>query len=424
MWRGFVPGQAQHAAKCGSHEAGCHEFFQGTGLGNVERPAHELAATPVVFRPLQLCYMRSLSSLRAALVRHHDPGGDFGGRHEPINYTPCRSRAVNIKHGTTVKGERVLLSASVYVMFNSGFGGRVARPPGAEIRLRLRRLRDTNIYTLANRDGLQWALSERKVAVVFSIRWLYLNRSGVGTLVTMGSAGSKCPSPKWTTRRRRSILMNIHDAVRGTVTLTVIMCAMSINAGGSEARVSGWTPGATAQVGQLGPFIPATFVDLNTGQEYSVVMLATEIEPGVGAVSFALSNGFAPGGPQPGDGLIGLGDGVRLSFCSTLGPTAQLGVQNGMLSGNQPGAGIKCGEAPNQIVSINSHAAVCQADVTLHGFAHINAPYPPFVGNLTIQVRLQHQGASARIQVTIFTFTGKIVLSGSLSGTVAIGACS
>jgi len=98
-----------------------------------------------------------------------------------------------------VKGERVLLSASVYVMFNSGFGGRVARPPGAEIRLRLRRLRDTNIYTLANRDGLQWALSERKVAVVFSIRWLYLNRSGVGTLVTMGSAGSKCPSPKWTT---------------------------------------------------------------------------------------------------------------------------------------------------------------------------------------------------------------------------------
>jgi hypothetical protein len=153
-------------------------------------------------------------------------------------------------------------------------------------------------------------------------------------------------------------------------------------------------------------------------------MVATEHEPGVGVVWFALSDAFTPGGPQPGDGLIGLGDGVGLSFCSTLGPTAQLGVQNGILSGNQPGAGIKCGEAPSQVVSINSHAAVCEADVTLHGFAHINAPYPPFVGNLTIQVRVQQHGTSARIRVTIFTFTGKITLSGPLAGTVAVGACS
>ena len=217
--------------------------------------------------------------------------------------------------------------------------------------------------------------------------------------------------------------MKVQDAIPGMVALTVIVCVMSINAGRSEARVSGPTLGATVQMGQLGPFIPATFTDRNTGVEYSVAMFATATEPGVGTVSFALSDTFTPGGPQPGDGLIGLGDGVRLSFCSTLGPTAQLGVQNGVLSGNQPGAGIKCGEAPSQVVSITSHAAVCEAKVTLHGFAHINAPYPPFVGNLTMHVRVHQQGTSARISVTIFTFTGKITLSGPLSGTVAVGAC-
>src|SRR5262249_42062602 len=74
--------------------------------------------------------------------------------------------------------------------------------------------------------------------------------------------------------------------------------------------------------------------------------------------------------------------------------------------------------------SMMATAAEIDADVTLHGFAHINAPYPPFLGNLTTQVRVQQQGPSARVSVTIFTFTGKIILNGSLSGTVAIGACS
>ena len=84
--------------------------------------------------------------------------------------------------------------------------------------------------------------------------------------------------------------MNVRDATRGTVALTVIVCVMSINAGRSEARVSGPTLGATVQVGQLGPFIPATFTDRNTGVEYSVAMFATATEPGVGTVSFALSD--------------------------------------------------------------------------------------------------------------------------------------
>jgi hypothetical protein len=66
----------------------------------------------------------------------------------------------------------------------------------------------------------------------------------------------------------------------------------------------------------------------------------------------------------------------------------------------------------------------CEADITVHGFAHINAPYPPFVGNLTIRVRVQQQTAAARIWVTIFTFTGRIDLSGPLSGPVAVGTCS
>jgi hypothetical protein len=218
--------------------------------------------------------------------------------------------------------------------------------------------------------------------------------------------------------------MNVQNAILGMVALTVMVCGMSLTAGRSAARVSGSPPGAAVQVGQLGPFSPATFTDLKTGVEYSVALFATETEPGVGTISFALSDAFTPGGPQPGDGVIGLGDGVRLSFCSTLGPTAQLGVQNGVVSGNQPGAGIKCGEAPSQVVRIHSHAAVCEAEVTLHGFAHINAPYPPFVGNLTIQVRVRQQGASASIRVTIFTFTGKITLSGPLAGAVAVGGCS
>src|SRR5262249_54721983 len=152
--------------------------------------------------------------------------------------------------------------------------------------------------------------------------------------------------------------MNVRNAARATAALTVILCALSVKPGESAVRVSGRTPDATVQVGQFRPFIPATFVDVNTGQAFYVEMLATETEPGVGVVSFALSTGFTPG-PQAGDGLIGFGDGVRLSFCSTLGPTALLGVQNGVLSGNQPGAGIRCGETPNQIVRINSHARVC-----------------------------------------------------------------
>src|SRR2546422_4032016 len=133
--------------------------------------------------------------------------------------------------------------------------------------------------------------------------------------------------------------MNVQDAIPGMVALAVTVCVMSLTAGGAEARGSGPTPGATVQVGQLGPFSPATFPDRKTGVEYSVALFATETEPGVGTVSFALSDAFTPGGPQPGDGVIGLGEGVRLSFCSTLGPTAQLGVQNGVVSGNQPGAG-------------------------------------------------------------------------------------
>ncbi len=218
--------------------------------------------------------------------------------------------------------------------------------------------------------------------------------------------------------------MDVQSGVQGMGTVLAFICVMSTNGWGAEARVSTPSPGATAQVGQVSPFVPATFTDRDTGQEYFVALSATETQSGVGAVSFALSTVFTPGGPQPGDGLIGLGDEASLSFCSTFGPTAQLGVQNGVVSGNQPGAGIKCGEAPNQVVSINSNAAACRADITLHGFAHINAPSPPFVGNLTVQVRIQQHGASALISVTVFTFTGQIVLSGRLSGAVAVGACT
>jgi hypothetical protein len=208
--------------------------------------------------------------------------------------------------------------------------------------------------------------------------------------------------------------------------LTIGLWAIGVDAGIPDARVSASSAGATVNVGQVSPFTPATFTDVKTGREYFVALFATESEPGVGTVWFALSDAFTPGGPVAGDGLIGVGAGgapVTLSFCSTLGPTAQAGVQGGELFGTQPGAGIRCGETPQQVVTVTSHA-VCEADVTVHGFAHINAPYPPFVGNLTMRVRVQQQKGSAMIWVTIFTFTGKIDLSGRLSGPVAAGPCS
>jgi hypothetical protein len=220
--------------------------------------------------------------------------------------------------------------------------------------------------------------------------------------------------------------MRIRGIGRGMIALTISLFAIGVDAGIPDVRVSSSGSGATVHVGQVSPFTPATFTDLNTGEEYFVALFATEIEPGVGAVWFALSDAFTSGGGAAGDGVIGVGDAtapVTLSFCSTLGPTAQAGVQNGELFGTQPGGGIKCGEAPRQVVTVTSHA-VCEADITVHGFAHINAPYPPFVGNLTIRVRVQQQTAAARIWVTIFTFTGRIDLSGPLSGPVAVGTCS
>jgi len=220
--------------------------------------------------------------------------------------------------------------------------------------------------------------------------------------------------------------MKVYHAIRGAAGLTVMILATSVHAEDAAPRVRSGMAGAMAQVGHLTPvFTPATFRDQNSGQQYFVALFATETESGVGSVAFALSDAFTPGGPQPGDGLIGLGD-ARLSFCSTFGPTAQLGVQKGVLSGSPAGAGTRCDEAPSQVVAISSHASACQADVTLHGFAHINAPYPPFVGNLTVDVRVHQQRAAARISVTIHTFTGKIVLSGPLAGPgpVAIGTCS
>ena len=230
--------------------------------------------------------------------------------------------------------------------------------------------------------------------------------------------------------------MKVSHAIRGTIGLTVILLATGVHAADSPDRVGGGTPGATARVGpQLTPgFMPATFTDRNSGQEYFVALFATETESGVGRVLFALSDVFTPDNPQRGDGVIGLGD-ARLSFCSTFGPTAQLGVKNGVFFGSGAGAGTTCGEAPNQVVAISSHGSACQADITLHGFAHINAPNPPFVGNLTVDVRVQQQsrkrerrdgpqGTAATISVTIHTFTGQIVLSGPLSGPVAIGTCS
>src|SRR5262249_16826481 len=237
----------------------------------------------------------------------------------------------------------------------------------------------------------------------------------------------------------RSIAMNVYHAIRGTVGVTLIILVTSVHASDSADRVRGGTPGATAQVGpQLMPgFTPAPFTDSNSGQKYSVAVFGTETGCGVGSVLFALSDAFTSNDPRPGDGVIGLGDG-RLSFCSTLGPTAQVGVKNGVLFGSRAGAegaGTTCGEAPSQVVAISSHGSACQADVTLHVFAHINAPYPPFVGNLTVDLHVERQprkperldvrqGAAASISVTIHTFTGKIVLSGPLSGPVAIGTCS
>jgi hypothetical protein len=220
--------------------------------------------------------------------------------------------------------------------------------------------------------------------------------------------------------------MRIRGIGRGMIALTISLGAIGVDAGIPDARVSSSNSGATVHLGRVSPFTPATFTDLKTGQEYFVALFATEIEPGVGTVWFALSDAFTPGGGAAGDGLIGVGAAgapVTLSFCSTLGPTAQAGVQDGELFGTQPGAGIRCGEAPRQVVTVTSHT-VCEADVTVHGFAHINAPYPPFVGNLTMRVRVQQQTGSARIWVTIFTFTGKIDLSGPLSGPVAVGTCS
>jgi len=220
--------------------------------------------------------------------------------------------------------------------------------------------------------------------------------------------------------------MRIRGIERGMIVLTISLWAIGVDAGTPHARISSSSSGATVDVGRVSPFTPATFTDLNTGQQYFVALFATESEPAVGTVWFALSDAFTPGGSTAGDGLIGVGAAgapVTVSFCSTLGPTAQAGAQGGELFGNQPGAGIRCGEAPRQVVRITSHA-VCEADITVHGFAHINAPYPPFVGNLTMRVRVQQQTASARIWVTIFTFTGTIDLSGPLSGPVAVGTCS
>jgi hypothetical protein len=163
--------------------------------------------------------------------------------------------------------------------------------------------------------------------------------------------------------------MRIRGIGRGMIALTISLCAIGVDTGIPDARVSSSGSGATVHVGHVSPFTPATFTDLNTGEEYFVALFATEIEPGVGAVWFALSDAFTSGGGAAGDGVIGVGDAtapVTLSFCSTLGPTAQAGVQNGELFGTQPGGGIKCGEAPRQVVTVTSHA-VCEADITVHG---------------------------------------------------------
>jgi len=213
---------------------------------------------------------------------------------------------------------------------------------------------------------------------------------------------------------------------RGLVAIVIGFWAIDVDQGVPVARVSAASAGGTVTVGQVSPFTPATFTDVKTGRQYFVALSATESEPGAGPVWFALSDAFTPGGPVAGDGLIGVaasGVPVILSFCSTLGPTAQAGVQGGELFGSQPGAGIRCGETPQQVVTVTSHA-VCEADVTVHGFAHINAPYPPFVGNLTMGIRVQQQRGSAMISVTIFTFTAKIDLTGRLSGPVVVGTCS
>ena len=114
---------------------------------------------------------------------------------------------------------------------------------------------------------------------------------------------------------------------------------------------------------------------------------------------------------------VGKGDaflylkGPGLTACDVHGPAAEPNLV--------PLPAVVCGGSHGMSVAIDG----CRAKVALHGYVHSDHPHITFIGLTCIDLVVEKLDRSYEIEITIYTPKGPIVLSGTLTGSVAMDTC-
>lgn len=176
------------------------------------------------------------------------------------------------------------------------------------------------------------------------------------------------------------------------IRLRALALAGTVAALGFSGDVSAQhTGGGTANVAA-----GAVLEDASTGLQHTVQLSGGESPTaGIGFVQLFLSGG-------------------GLQVCTVNG--------GGPLTPGQPVPTPNCGQAGGQLVAIDK----CSATFVAHGSAHIDAPHTPYLGSVTIEMRLTRTNkpqADGDLEVTLHAPGQDVRLKGKVTGNVAISTC-
>jgi hypothetical protein len=160
------------------------------------------------------------------------------------------------------------------------------------------------------------------------------------------------------------------------------------------------------QPGGFLSIIDGTFVDSETGNTYTISIVAREFDTGVGAGQVTL--------------LI---NGPWASLCSVHGPNAEIDFSGGgeEFGGNFPVQDIQCGTVYNTTTAIDG----CTATTELHGFTHSDPPFIPYLGPGSLDFSfLKSSENTGTVKLKFYTPKGPFKLSGTLNGAITMDTCN
>jgi hypothetical protein len=112
---------------------------------------------------------------------------------------------------------------------------------------------------------------------------------------------------------------------------------------------------------------------------------------------------------------------TAVSGCSVHGPhiTSPVGPVGPDLFVGSPR--VQCGAAHAMVVTVQN----CRADISVHGYVHVDAPEDPFIGLTTIDVSVEKVPAANNVKLRLKLHNPKkpVELQGSFPGELNISTC-